>query len=489
MKLKWQIIILFQAAVEIFLGFVITKFNILPLKYLIVVYLVLFLIFRLMYKFIKPPKRIGKHAKKSRRARLGKYVSLLVSIAMIFSSYMLIKTNGAIAKMTGMSEQKTVIALVALKKNGYKSAKDVEDEKVGINTKQTSTYLKEGKSLLKDSVYFTEKDYNDYKKLGEDLYSGKVKAILMDYAYETALEGYFESFNNDTEIIWSHTFVEKNANTANNKNVTKEPFTIIVSGVDSRGSVDEKSRSDVNMIVTINPNTRQILLTSIPRDYFVTLANVGVKDKLTHAGMFGTTNVEKTVEKFMDLDIDYQARIGFQSVVKIVDALGGVDVYSDKAFKPWTDNGVRIKKGVQHMDGRTALAFARERKIYLTGDRHRAANQQAVLKAILNKAMSPAVITNYTSLLDAVAGTFQTNMKTSDITSLAKMQLDKGGSWDIQQSILEGTSEKRTGGYLMPRTAIYYTIPSKDSINKNRLYITNMLAGKKIKTEASDSKA
>lgn len=141
------------------------------------------------------------------------------------------------------------------------------------------------------------------------------------------------------------------------------------------------------------------------------------------------------------------------------------------------------------MDGRTALAFARERKIYLTGDRHRAANQQAVLKAILNKAMSPAVITNYTSLLDAVAGTFQTNMKTSDITSLAKMQLDKGGSWDIQQSILEGTSEKRTGGYLMPRTAIYYTIPSKDSINKNRLYITNMLAGKKIKTEASDSKA
>ena len=142
MKLKWQIIILFQAAAEIFLGYEMTKFNVLPLKYLIVAYIILFLIFRLMYKFIKPPKRIGKHAKKSKRAQLGKYVSILVSIAMIFSSYMLIKTNGAIAKMTGMSETKTVIALVALKKSDYKSTKDVEDEKIGINTKQTSTYLK-----------------------------------------------------------------------------------------------------------------------------------------------------------------------------------------------------------------------------------------------------------------------------------------------------------------------------------------------------------
>lgn len=257
--------------------------------------------------------------------------------------------------------------------------------------------------------------------------------------------------------------------------------------MDSRGDVTEKSRSDVDMIITIDPVHRRILMTSIPRDYFVPIYGQGGKDKLTHSGLYGTACVEKTIENFMNINIDYNARIGFQAVTKIIDAIGGVDVYSDKEFKPWTDEGVRIKKGMQHMDGRTALAFARERKTYTTGDRHRSANEQAVIEAILEKVMKPSVLSQYSSLLSAIEGTFQTNLKSSDITSLAKMQLDKGGKWTVKKSILYGTSKKAKGGLMMPNTELYYNFPDQKSIDANTKYIKDMLKGEDVQIADTDS--
>jgi len=234
------------------------------------------------------------------------------------------------------------------------------------------------------------------------------------------------------------------------------------------------------MILTINPESKQILMTSIPRDYYVTLANAGQKDKLTHSGLFGTDNVVKTVENFMDIDIDYYGRVNFVSVVDIVDALGGIKVYSDKSFTPYTNRSIKISKGWQTMDGEHALAFARERYAYASGDAHRVANQQAVLKAIINKMISPAILKSYTKILDAIEDSFSTTISDDDIKELVKMQLDDGAEWDFQSSTLTGTGKMMTGGYMIPNRKLYYCIPDEDSIKENRGYIEKMLSGEKL---------
>ncbi|MDD6712363.1 MAG: LCP family protein [Sharpea porci] len=485
---SWQVVIVLQLLVSIFLAAVTFKLNVLPIKYLAVMISVLVLLLVGMFFFMREG-HAGKHAKTSIRPIIGKIVSLVLSIVLFIASTMLVKTEGAIADITGNDSQTTVISLVTLKSGKYDSADDLKGEEIGVNTKADKKNITKGLKALKEELKFKEKDYDMFKKLGDDLYSGKVKAILMDDAYKAVLETYHEDWDQKTKTIWKYEIHEKVEDTSTNAKVTKEPFTLLVSGVDSRGDVTEKCRSDVDMIITIDPVHRRVLMTSIPRDYFVEIAGQGGKDKLTHSGLFGTATVEKTIENLMDIDIDYNVRIGFQAVTKIIDALGGVDIYSDKAFTPWTDEGVRIQKGMQHMDGRTALAFARERKIYSTGDRHRDANQQVVIEAIIDKLMKPSVLSQYSSLLKALDGTFQTNLKTSDITSLAKMQLDKGGKWTVKKSILWGTPERRTGGLLMPNTSLYYTIPNEESVKTNRQYIKDTLAGKDVQIAKDDESA
>ena len=463
---SWQVIMFIQLLVSILLAFTTFKLNVLPFRYALILFIVLLLLLVGMFFFTKTKKQVDD-GKVAIRPIVGKIISILLSIVMLIASSMLMKTEGAIAKITGNDTQTTVISLMTLKDSKFNSADDLK--------------------ALKDEAKFTKKDYSTFKSLSDDLYNGNVKAILVDNAYQSVLETYHEDWSQKTKTIWKYEIKEKVEDTSTNAKVTKEPFTLLISGVDSRGDVTEKSRSDVDMIITIDPVHRRILMTSIPRDYFVPIYGQGGKDKLTHSGLYGTACVEKTIENFMNINIDYNARIGFQAVTKIIDAIGGVDVYSDKEFKPWTDDGVRIKKGMQHMDGRTALAFARERKTYTTGDRHRSANEQAVIEAILEKVMKPSVLSQYSSLLSAIEGTFQTNLKSSDITSLAKMQLDKGGKWTVKKSILYGTSKKAKGGLMMPNTELYYNFPDQKSIDANTKYIKDMLKGEDVQIADTDS--
>ena len=484
---SWQVIMFIQLLVSILLAFTTFKLNVLPFRYALILFIVLLLLLVGMFFFTKTKKQVDD-GKVAIRPIVGKIISILLSIVMLIASSMLMKTEGAIAKITGNDTQTTVISLMTLKDSKFDSADDLKaSTPVGVNTLADKANIDKGLKTLKDEAKFTKKDYSTFKSLSDDLYNGNVKAILVDNAYQSVLETYHEDWSQKTKTIWKYEIKEKVEDTSTNAKVTKEPFTLLISGVDSRGDVTEKSRSDVDMIITIDPVHRRILMTSIPRDYFVPIYGQGGKDKLTHSGLYGTACVEKTIENFMNINIDYNARIGFQAVTKIIDAIGGVDVYSDKEFKPWTDEGVRIKKGMQHMDGRTALAFARERKTYTTGDRHRSANEQAVIEAILEKVMKPSVLSQYSSLLSAIEGTFQTNLKSSDITSLAKMQLDKGGKWTVKKSILYGTSKKAKGGLMMPNTELYYNFPDQKSIDANTKYIKDMLKGEDVQIADTDS--
>lgn len=483
---SWQVVLFVQLAVSVFLAGITFKLNVLPTKYEAVMIAILFLLLIAMFFFTRDGKK-GKHAKASIRPIIGKIVSLLLSIVMFVGSGMLAKTDGAIEAITSNHTQTTVYAVYALKSNKYKDSDDLKNKAIGVNTSKMSDKCKKAFKALKEEVTFKQKNYDSYKSSTDDLYSGKIKGLFADEAYESVMDTLHPDWQDKVEVVWEYQIKETVENTSTDAKVTKEPFTLLISGVDSRGDVSEKSRSDVDMILTIDPIHRRVLMTNIPRDYFVTIYGQGGKDKLTHSGLYGTACVEKTIENFLDIDIDYNARIGFQAVTKIIDAIGGIDIYSDKAFNTYTDSRIHIKKGMQHMDGKTALAYARERHAYTTGDRHRAANEQQVAETILAKVMRPSILSHYTDLLDAIEGTFQTNLKSSDITSLAKMQLDKGGKWTVKKSILYGESKKATGGLLMPNQEIYYNFPSKKSIADNRKYIKEMLEGKDVQIAETDS--
>ena len=288
-----------------------------------------------------------------------------------------------------------------------------------------------------------------------------------------------ENFSNETRVLYTYEITKEVQDFSKDVNVTNEVFNVFISGIDTTGPVSTVSRSDVNMIVTVNPKTKQILMTSIPRDYYVTLANKGKKDKLTHAGLGGVENSVKTLENFLGIDINYYARVNFTSLIKMVDALGGIDVESPVAFTTM-HGGYHIKKGTNHLNGDEALGFVRERYGLANGDNDRVKNQQRVLTAMLEKMMSPAVITNYSKVLDSIAGSFETNMSSSEITSLLKMQLNDMAKWDIMQIQLSGTGKQMTGGAYMPNNRLYYMIPDQDSVNECVSLIKKMDAGEKI---------
>lgn len=476
-----KILTAIQAVITlIFIGFLFVL-NMIPFKYFAIIAILLILLFLiaalLMY--------MGDKNKKSKKGIVGKVISVLVSIALAVGLIYVSQGNSTLGNITGSNVQTHTYTLNVLSDSEFETINDLDGYKVLINEATSDEYfeqiLEEFKKTCPNAEIVTTSDFNDLVNM---LINGEVDAILINEGYRGVLEEIDGNFSVTTKVIWEKDLDQKVEDFSNEVNVTEDVFTIYISGIDTRGKVSTVSRSDVNMLVTVNPKTKQILMTSIPRDYYVTLANYGKKDKLTHAGLGGVENSVKTIENFMGIEINYYARVNFTSLVKIVNALGGVDVYSDKTFVPWTNRSITIYEGTNHMDGEMALAFARERYTYENGDNHRVQNQQAVLKAMLNKMMSPTIITNYTSILDAVSGSFETNMKSSDITDLIKMQIDDMASWDFKQIQLSGYGEKMYGGALMPDTALYYMIPNEDSVNECRAIIQEMMDGGDIMSDA-----
>ncbi|MCD7892372.1 MAG: LCP family protein [Erysipelotrichaceae bacterium] len=401
-----------------------------------------------------------KSSEKKLRSIIGKLLSIVISIVMIIGSVAVNQGRSALSNVVTDYTQTTQISVYVLSDSEYEKASDLEGKT--IEAVLLDDYMDEAITALKEENSLLEiSDIDDYTRLVEDLYNGDTDAIYINEGLSATFDEIYEDYESDTKIIYTYSVIEETDDISKDVDVTNSSFNIFISGIDTYGPVSTVSRSDVNMIVTVNPITKQILLTSIPRDYYVTLANKGVKDKLTHAGLAGVENSVTTLENFLSIEINYYARVNFTSLVTMVDALGGIDVYSDTDLP---NKG--IVEGTNHMDGAMALAFSRERYAYTSGDNHRVQNQQAVLTAMLNKMMSTSVITNYSSILDACSGTFETNMSESEITSLIKMQISDMASWDIEQIQLTGTGSMLYGGAYMPSYKLYYMIPDDDSVNE-----------------------
>ena len=266
--------------------------------------------------------------------------------------------------------------------------------------------------------------------------------------------------------------------------ITKEPFVIYLSGVDTRGELTEKARSDVNILAVVNPKTKQVALINTPRDYYVDLAGTDSKDKLTHAGLYGVENSMETLGNLYGVEVDHYIRINFAGFMTIVDALGGVDVYSDQAFtsvgSPGYYDPTTFVEGWNHLDGQAALAFARERHAFATGDVQRGINQMKVIDAMLNKIKSPTLLMSFSKLMDAASDCFVTSFSQDQISALVLMQLSDFAEWSIESYTATGTSAKSTKCYSAKGQSLYVMKPDTASVNEAKALIAGVLGGEEM---------
>ena len=273
--------------------------------------------------------------------------------------------------------------------------------------------------------------------------------------------------------------------------ITKEPFVVYLSGVDNRGELTEKARSDVNILAVVNPTTKQAALINTPRDYYVDLAGTDSKDKLTHAGLYGVETSMATLGNLYGVNVEHYLRINFAGFINIIDAIGGVDVYSDQAFtsvgSPGYYDPPTFAEGWNHLDGKSALAFARERHAFKTGDIQRGINQMKVIDAMVNKLKSPALLMGFSKLMDAAADCFVTSLSQEQISALVRMQLGDLANWDIQSYTVTGSGAKSTKCYSAKGQSLYVMKPDENSVNEAKALIAAVLGGEDKLTSTSQT--
>lgn len=332
-------------------------------------------------------------------------------------------------------------------------------------------------SELENKVDVQLEAQNSLTELGNDLLDEELDVIFISSSQHAILSEEIENFEQDTKIIYTATHeIEKiigNAGGDSSSKYTVENgiFNVMISGIDTAGSIRNVGRSDANIIVTINTNTHEVLLTSIPRDYYVTLHSKQAKDKLTHSGIYGINETVTTVEDLLDIDINYYVRVNFSTVVELVDTLGGIEVYSDYDF---TRGNYHFNKGYNYIYGDAALVFSRERHAFAAGDNQRVKNQQHVIEAIMKKVLnSSTILTKYTSILNALEDNFQTNIEQNEISTLVD-KLNNMSSWSIKSNSLVGTGASRTT-YSLGNVYSYVMIPDSDSVDEAKAEIKEVI--------------
>ena len=435
------------------------------------------------------------------------FLSLLV-ICLVFVSgmgnYYVYKTSHMIEKVTtNEGKVKNIVSVIALTNSNIQDITDLSTSNKVAVLKSIDTYgtkksikdvCKQFDVEKKSELPFTIDSANSVQEAVNSLYNEDVDAIIINETYRTNIKEMesFSDFDENTKVIYQTVYYTEAKNDALAvSDITNEPFSILISGNDTYGDVGELSRSDVNMVVTINPLTSTVLLTSIPRDtYMPTYCDatetcvIGAMDKITHTGIYGINTTQRTVENFLDMEINYTFRANFSSVIDIVDALGGVDIYVEEGMAVSTfyaDHTLEgVTEGWNHLDGKRALAYARERHAYLDGDNQRVRNQQQVLMAIFEKATSTDIITKYASLLDALSKAFETNLTTNEITDLIKFQIQAMPEWKFESYQITGYGDMLNCAALGSEASV--TVPYDESIRIAQEKIRAVLDGKSSDT-------
>lgn len=357
----------------------------------------------------------------------------------------------------------------------YEKIEDLKDE--DIYTLEVTENIDKVEEKVNEKVNANFKDIDNLDTLATNLLNEKIDIILISSSQYSIILEDNEEFKGETKIIYTITQeIEKEAENVKDETskhqIENGIFNVYISGIDTSGNIRNVSRSDANIVVTVNTKTNDILLTSIPRDYYVTLHSKNAKDKLTHSGIYGINETVSTVEDLLGIDINYYVRVNFTTVVKLVDAIGGIDVNSDYAF---TALGYSFKKGTNHLNGSKALAFSRERHSFADGDVQRAKNQQKVINAIISKlTSSTTLLTQYSNILNSLSGNFQTNIEQDDISILVKEQLENMPSWNISTNTLIGTGSYNVT-YSCGNQKLYVMLPNSQSVEDAKEKINEVM--------------
>jgi len=440
--------------------------NILSMKYFIIgVILILFIDF-LMWLFVM----------KSKISKIFCIISLIFILLFGFGSFYLFRTSSFLGNLFGEYDIYTY-KLIVSNDSEIENINDLDEEVIGY---VKNFDMDEGFVIdeLASEIEFSHHSYMDVSLMFEDLDDGDISAVLI-------LDSYLDLLGTDMIIdkdefreIYSFEVKVEISKMQTNVDVVSEPFHIFVSGIDTYGEISSVSRSDVNMVVSVNPVSKKILLTSIPRDYYVSLHGIsGYKDKITHAGLYGIDVSVGTVSDLLGIDINYYVKVNFTSVIDIVEALEGVEVYSEHAFT--SIDGYKFKKGYNNVDGEKALSFARERQAFAIGDRQRVKNQQELLRAILKKCFSSEIIYKYSKLLDSLEGSFVTNVPTSKISDFIKMQIDDMSNFEIISNSLSG-SDSYNYTYTVSSNKLYVMEVDLDSVQQAHDLIIKLSDGEDI---------
>lgn len=439
-----------------------------------------------------------------RRNKAGKLimgiVSLLLSGAMLYGVVAVNSVQSALSKIVGKMTETEITEVRVMNDNPATSMGDTKGYTFGYiadaDTKNTQSILDE---ISKSFGTIKSKGYDSMTALADALYDDEVDAILINQGYVDLLtekDGYTD-FRDQTRVLYTYTTTHEVDPIVPNTSITKEPFVVYCSGIDARvDDISTKSRSDVNILAVVNPTTKQILLVNTPRDYYLPLARNGEMDKLTHAGLYGIDESMKVLGNLYGVQADYYVRVNFAGLVKIVDALGGVDIESDANFScvpmetpdgngDYTYQKYSFTKGINHVNGSQALAFARERKAFADGDNRRGQHQMTVIKAIVNKACSSAVLTKYQELFKAASDAFITNMPYADISSLVQMQLGDMADWNITTYAVSGEGSTEYCYALGDKAWVMIKDSSKVNTAKNM--IQQVINGEVPTTSSSDS--
>ena len=467
----FKILALMLFVASLFMSYIIYKVNLLPNKYL---YLVLggIAVINIFFDMFLMRKKVRKGVR-----GFFAFLTIVVLGVMAFFAHYILNTLGFLAKI-GPTDYKTeTYSVIVLKDSKYNKIKDIKDLDVGYYA--NSKGAKEANKKVLKSVDVNFKDYDDANEMANKLLNNEEKVIMLEDSVLSMVNEDNPDFNDKTKVIYKFVIKIKSKTKAKDVNVTSKPFNIYITGIDTYGEISSVSRSDVNIIATVNPKTKQVLLTSIPRDYYVQLhGTTGVKDKLTHAGIYGVDMSIATIEDLLDIEINYYVKVNFTSLIDIVNAIGGITVYSDYTFT--SIDGVHFTEGNNNMNGEQALAFARERKAFQAGDIQRGKDQQAVIAALIKKICSKSIITKYDSLLNSLKGKFQTNMSSKKITSLLKMQLNDMATWNVSTYNLDGVNSNNytySGG----NAKLFVFEPKLGSIDEAHNLINDVKNGKKLK--------
>lgn len=454
--------------------------QLLPAMYMAIIGLSLIIMVLVVYLLVKKVRH-------KIRFWIGTAIAFLMILVMTAGSFYIYKTVSLLDNITGVNVEVTHVGVYVKNEDAAESLGDAIAYTYGIlselDRENTDAAINEINTNL--STYIATKEYAGLVEIMDALNNGEVNAIILNQAYLDVLEevdGYSDIKTTIRELSSSQvkTIIEKAIDMVSGSR--GEVITVFISGIDTRGALTAKSRSDVNIIATINTSTRQVLLLSTPRDYFVPLSiSGGARDKLTHAGIYGVDVCIDTLEMLYDINIDYYFRVNFAGFVNIIDALGGVTVYSDYGFNSMHMSGKYFNEGENYMTGEEALAFSRERYAFAEGDRQRGKNQMAVIKGVINKALSTDLLKNYTSVLEGIEGSFETNVPYSLIAKIVREQLSSGGSWNIVSYSVDGTGDTQKP-YSMSQNA-YVMIPDESTVEHAKTLMQQVRNGETITQE------